>query len=75
VDLGSLEPGARGRVRQLGGTPVLRRRLMDLGVIPGEVVVLEKIAPLGDPIEIAVKGYRLSLRRIEAAAVLVEILP
>ena len=74
VELGSLEPGSRGRVRQLGGTPVLRRRLMDLGVVPGEIVVLEKIAPLGDPIEIELKGYRLSLRKTEAAAILVEVL-
>lgn len=72
--LASLATGARARVRQLIGAGPLRRRLMDLGAIPGQELVVEAVAPLGDPIEISIKGYRLSLRRSEAALVVVEVL-
>jgi ferrous iron transport protein A len=51
----------------------MKRRLMDMGVLQGEEVKVEKIAPLGDPIEIIVKNYRLSLRKSEAAGIAVEV--
>jgi ferrous iron transport protein A len=53
-------------------TGPLKRRLMDMGVLVGEAVRVEKVAPLGDPIEITVKGYKLSLRKREAEGILVE---
>jgi ferrous iron transport protein A len=53
----------------------MKRRLMDMGVIPGEAVRVEKVAPLGDPIEVTIKSYALSLRKREAEGIAVEVLP
>jgi len=74
MTLAMLKPGDRGRITHIGAIGPLRRRLMDMGVLSGEEVVLLKIAPLGDPIEISVKGYSLSLRKREAEAIHVEVL-
>jgi Fe2+ transport system protein FeoA len=60
------------RVEAVRGDPELKRRLLSMGVLPGTEISLEAIAPLGDPIEIKVRGYRLSLRKEEARAVVVE---
>jgi Fe2+ transport system protein FeoA len=62
-------------IRLVRGSHALRRRLLDMGVVPGEEIEVIRIAPLGDPVEYMVRGYRLSLRRSEAAQVLVEPLP
>jgi len=70
--LDRLEPGESGRVLNLSGEPQIRRRLMDMGLTPGAVVEVEKLAPLGDPIEVEVRGYHLSLRKREAAGIAVE---
>lgn len=70
--LDRLAPGQRGRVLRLGGEPTLRRRLMDMGITPGAEVEVERLAPLGDPLEIEVRGYHLSLRKREAAQIEVE---
>ena len=59
-------------VRQVGGARPFRRRLMELGLVPGTEVVITKVAPLGDPLEIAVRGSRLSIRQQEAAALMVD---
>ncbi len=59
-------------VRQVGGTRAFRRRLMELGLVPGTEITITKVAPLGDPLEIAVRGSRLSIRHQEADALLVE---
>jgi ferrous iron transport protein A len=48
---------------------------MDMGVLPGEEVVVEKVAPLGDPIEIRIRSYHLSLRKNEAEGIAVEVAP
>jgi ferrous iron transport protein A len=53
----------------------MRRRLMDMGLLPGELVAVEKVAPLGDPLEVTVKSYALSLRKAEAEGIAVEVLP
>ncbi len=50
----------------------LRRRLLDMGMVTGETVTIKRVAPMGDPLEIAVKGYRLSLRKREASQIIVE---
>ncbi|MBX6422224.1 FeoA family protein [Thermosulfurimonas sp. F29] len=73
--LSEVPPGTRVRIVRLGGgSPALRRRLMDMGVLSGEPVSVERVAPLGDPLEIRIRGYRLSLRREEAEKILVEVL-
>lgn len=71
--LADLEPGQRATVTRVQGQGTLRRRLMDLGLISGTAVTMERSAPLGDPLEVLVKGAHLSLRREEASAVQVKI--
>jgi len=61
--------GESGTVTKVNGEGRLRRRLFDMGITPGAVVVLKKKAPFGDPIEINVRGYELSLRNDEAKLV------
>ncbi|MEW6387160.1 MAG: FeoA family protein [Thermodesulfobacteriota bacterium] len=75
MNLAKLSPGARGRITKIGAIGPMKRRLMDMGVLVGETVTVEKIAPLGDPIEITVKAYKLSLRKSEAEGIAVEVLP
>ena len=65
-------PGSLARIRRLSGDPAIRERLAELGLTPGQVVRLLRRAPLGDPIEVLVRGYRLAVRGDEAAAVEVE---
>ncbi len=72
MNLAMLKPGEEGRIAKIGAIGPLRRRLMDMGVLVGEVIRVEKIAPLGDPIEITVKNYNLSLRKKEAEGILLE---
>ena len=71
--LRSLEPGAKAKVTRLSGKGAVRRRIMDMGIVPGTTVEVEKVAPLGDPIEVKVKGYHLSLRKEEAVNIFVEV--
>lgn len=71
--LADLQPGQIAVVTRVQGEGALRRRLMDLGLISGTDVLMERSAPLGDPVEILVKGTHLSLRRDEASAVQVEL--
>lgn len=72
LTLASVEPGKIVRIKKLKGTESFKKRLMSMGIMPGVEVLVERIAPLGDPIEVKVKGYRLSLRREEARNILVE---
>jgi Fe2+ transport system protein FeoA len=67
--LSQLEIGERGTVVSVKGEGAVRRRLFDMGITPGAEVYLRKKAPLGDPIEIALRGYELTLRKAEAAHV------
>jgi ferrous iron transport protein A len=76
MNLSNLKPGEQGKIVKLDSTiGPIRRRLMYMGVIPGEQGRVEKIAPMGDPIEVTVKGYSLSLRRGEAAGIQIEVQP
>jgi ferrous iron transport protein A len=59
-------------VRRLEGAGAVRRRIMDMGLTRGTSVYVRKVAPLGDPIEITVRGYELSLRKHDAESVIVE---
>lgn len=65
--LDRLHPGERGIITRLEGDPVIARRLMELGLVPGTPVEMVRRAPLGDPIELSVRGVHLSLRRSEAS--------
>lgn len=59
-------------VVKLEGEGATRRRIMDMGITKGSTVVVRKVAPLGDPIEITVRGYELSLRKADAEKIIVE---
>jgi Fe2+ transport system protein FeoA len=70
--LADLSVGARARVSAIDGTDELSVRLMEMGLIPGVDVTLVGVAPLGDPLELELRGYRLSVRRSEAARVRIQ---
>lgn len=70
--LDQLRPGQRGRITSLAGDDALAQRLMEMGLLEGEEVEVIRFAPLGDPIEIRVNGYMLSLRRSEASRLQIE---
>ncbi len=71
--LDQIEKGETGLVKSVEGDGKIRRRLFDMGVTPGAKVVLRKKAPMGDPIELTIRGYELSLRKAEAALVNIEV--
>ena len=70
--LKAIAPGTRVIVKKVQGQSEIKRRLMDMGIIPGTELEIQKVAPLGDPVEIKCKGYNLSLRWKEAEIILVE---
>lgn len=72
MTLKAATPGKRVIVQKLIGQGEIKRRLMDMGIIPGTEIQIQKVAPLGDPVEIKFKGYNLSLRWNEAENILVE---
>lgn len=72
MKLSELKPGDRGMIIEFQSNE-LELKLMEMGCIPGEEVVVEQIAPLGDPISIRVAGYSLSLRKNEANQIIVGI--
>jgi Fe2+ transport system protein FeoA len=69
--LSQLHPGDRGEVVGLQAKGAIRQRLLEMGFIRGAELRVEKLAPLGDPMELVIKGYHLSLRREESACILV----
>lgn len=71
--LSNLQPGERGVVTRVSGSGPVHRRIIDMGIVPGAKVKVEKYAPLGDPMEIKVKGFNLSLRKMEAETIQVEV--
>lgn len=70
--LKDLSPGEQGKVVRVDAEGALKRRLMDMGLTRGPMVTFRKVAPLGDPIEITVRGYELSIRKDEAAHIFVK---
>ena len=68
--LKSFRPGDKGIVKQVVGTGAVKRRMFDMGVTPGTEITLRKTAPLGDPLEITLRGYELSIRKSEAEIVI-----
>ncbi len=65
--------GETGLIKKVEGEGRLRRRLFDMGVTPGATVYLRKKAPLGDPLEVTIRGYELTLRKSEACLVILEV--
>ncbi|OAI53580.1 iron transporter FeoA [Planctomycetaceae bacterium SCGC AG-212-F19] len=71
--LDQLQTGQRGRVEAVRATGTLEQRLLEMGLLEGEVIEVVGFAPLGDPMEIRLRDYRLSLRRQEAACITVAV--
>ena len=72
--LKELKPGQKGKVLKINARGETNKRIVEMGVTPGAVVEVERVAPLGDPIDIKVKGYHLSLRKEEAEGIEIETL-
>lgn len=70
--LSELKPGQRGVIKEFISNEIFLK-LMEMGCVPGEVILMEQVAPLGDPVSVSVAGYHLSLRLNEAEHILVEI--
>ena len=75
MTLDRLKIGASGVITAVGGQGALRRRLLDMGLTPKTRVLVRKVAPMGDPIELCLRGYELTLRKEDAARIQVEPLP
>lgn len=73
MTLKDLKPGQEGTVISIGDRGPMRRRIMDMGVTPGISIKVVKVAPLGDPIEVNIRGYELSLRKTEAENIQIQI--
>ena len=69
--LNELKPGQSARIEQVGGEGALRQHFLDMGVIPGAEVTMMKLAPLGDPMELRIHGYELTLRLADAEKILI----
>ena len=69
MTLKDIKPGGTAKVARINGAGPVKRRIMDMGLTKGTDVTVRKIAPLGDPIELTVRGYELSIRKDEAAAI------
>ena len=72
MTLKEMKPGESGKVVSIGESGQLKRRIMDMGITPGVDVKVIKVAPLGDPVEVNIRGCELSLRKEEAARIEVE---
>ena len=72
MTLKDLKVGKSGRVITVGGEKALRRRLLEMGITPRTTITIKKVAPLGDPIELYLRGYVLSLRLEDAGKITVE---
>lgn len=66
MTLKEVTPGNKVMVQKLTGTGPIKRRIMDMGITKGVEIFVRKVAPLGDPVEITVRGYELSLRKADA---------
>lgn len=69
MTIDDLKIGQTGTIAVVGGEGPLRLRFLDMGLIPGTKVTLRKVAPMGDPIQIQVRGYELTIRREDAARI------
>ncbi len=69
INLSQLKPGESGTIETVGGEGALRRRLLDMGLTPGTCVSVRKVAPFGDPLELHLRGYELTLRGDDARSI------
>ena len=72
-DLNEFVVGQKGIVKKIEAEGKIKRRLFDMGVTPNTEIYLKKLAPLGDPIEVTIRGYELTLRKDEANKILMEV--
>ncbi|WP_312651780.1 FeoA family protein [Aminipila sp.] len=72
LTLDKLKPGSSGIISSVGGEGAIRRRLFDLGLTPNTSVLVRKVAPLGDPIEVYLRGFELTLRKEDASHIQVK---
>ena len=72
MTINDLKIGQSGAITAVGGEGALRLRFLDMGLIPGTTVSLQKVAPMGDPIQIRVRGYELTIRREDAGMIEIE---
>ena len=72
MTLKDIKVGKRARVLRVGGEGAIRRRIMDMGITKGVEIYVRKVAPLGDPMELFIRGYELSLRKADADMIEVE---
>lgn len=72
VKLSELKPGQQGIIKEFISNE-LDLKLMEMGCVPGEIILMEQVAPLGDPVSVSVAGYHLSLRLNEAEQILIEL--
>lgn len=72
MTLGEMKTGMSGTVLAVGGEGALRRRLLDMGLTPGTTVCVSRVAPLGDPIELRLRSYTLSIRREDAEKIQIQ---
>ena len=72
MTLGEAKVGATVSVVKIEGDSAYKRRIMDMGITKGTSLYIRKVAPLGDPVEITVRGYELSVRKNDAACVIVK---
>lgn len=72
LSLDSLQPGRSGIIRSVGGEGALRRRLLDMGLTPNTPVMMRKVAPLGDPMELFLRNYELTIRKEDAKNIEIE---
>lgn len=70
--LADLKPGESGIVAQVGGEGALHRHLLDMGITPGVSILLQKTAPMGDPLQLHLRGYALTLRVEDARKIVLE---
>lgn len=73
IRLSDLKPGQEATIREFNNSEILLK-LMEMGCVPGERILMEQVAPLGDPVSVSVAGYHLSLRLNEAEHILVELI-
>lgn len=73
MTLDQIKPGNGGTITAVRGEGALRRRLLDMGLTPKTKVFVKKTAPMGDPIELALRGYMLSIRKEDAANIEIEV--
>lgn len=73
VTLDTVPVGTEATIVKVGSQKQVRRRMLEMGLLPGETITIKSVAPLGDPLELVVKGYQLSLRKHEAREITVEL--